>query len=93
MHERRTGKRLILAVEITFKRQVNGGLLSTIKINLHMPIFSIRRPDTPDNAGPFHLCKDEFAILFADDAIAVPISHPVNIFASCVVVLTLAVIT
>src|ERR1019366_4909676 len=89
----RPRERLILAVEVTDKRQIHRWRAFPIQVDAHMPLLWRGRPDPPDAARPIHLSKDLLAVLLSDDAVAVPIGVPVYIFAGRGVVTAPAVVT
>ena len=49
-------------------------------------------PDAPNTTGTFHFSEDEFVAFFADDAVAIAIGVPGNVFAGGLVVLAFAIV-
>ena len=92
VYDCRPRERLVLPVEVADKRQVHGRLARAVEVDAHVPLLGCRRPGSPDAARAFHLGEDQLAILFADDAVAVAVGVPADVFLPRRVIATCAVI-
>ena len=92
VNERWPGKRRVLPVEITDERQVHRRFTHAVEINADMPGLGCGGPDAPDHARPVHLGEDLPAVFTANDAVAIPIGVPSEIFPGRLVILAGAIV-
>ena len=85
-------ERLVLAVEIGGKRQVDRGFGLTVQVDPHVPLLRRSRPNSPDAAGTFHLGHHDLIAFGANDSIAVAVGVPAKVLAGGIVVLAGAII-
>src|SRR5208282_6151017 len=86
-------ERLVLAIEVADKRQVHRRLARPVQIDAHMSFLGRGRPDSPDAARALHLGEHLLVALLADDAVAIAVGIPVNVFAGPRIVAAPAVVT
>ena len=92
MHQGPIRERLILAIEIADKGQIDRRLFGAVQVYLDMSLLGKGRPDSPDDTRSFHLREDQLVAIFANDAGAVTVGRPVKILARRLVVLAAPVV-